>query len=376
MRVPTIDVSAFVGGEAGVEARARVVSEVREACERVGFFYVANHGVPPSTLREAMGSARAFFELPLSAKMAVADLRKGYIPVGGCDNAVRPTSLHEKFSCSRVDGVDRADPYYGGDDPNAELYFGEENRWPAEPEGFRAAWEAYYRAMERVVALLHRVFAEALDVPEGPEFFARRSRKHVSNLVALRYPPVAVADDGSSAAPALRVKPHTDPTDVTVLAFERGPRGLQVLPEGEDEWTDVPPPSVEDALLVNLGDVLRFWTNDRWQSTRHRVVGSGGDDGEARAGTGTGTGRGTGTGTGTSAASFVDDRMSLVFFHAPDYDARVDCDDVGGAVVGPDRPRRYPPFICGERSHFAQLKRNEAGLPDRQTLGENGERGE
>ena len=36
MRVPTIDVSAFVGGEAGVEARARVVSEVREACERAG----------------------------------------------------------------------------------------------------------------------------------------------------------------------------------------------------------------------------------------------------------------------------------------------------------------------------------------------------
>ena len=299
MRVPTIDVSAFVGGEAGVEARARVVSEVREACERVGFFYVANHGVPDSTLREAMGSARAFFELPLSAKMAVADLRKGYIPVGGCDNAVRPTSLHEKFSCSRVDGVDRADPYYGGDDPNAELYFGEENRWPAEPEGFRAAWEAYYRAMERVVALLHRVFAEALDVPEGPEFFARRSRKHVSNLVALRYPPVAVADDGSSAAPALRVKPHTDPTDVTVLAFERGRAGCSTRGRGRVDGR-----APRGRALSSTGDVRVGPTiggNPRGWGRR-----GGGDDGEARWGRGRGRGRGR-TGTGTSAASFVDD---------------------------------------------------------------------
>jgi hypothetical protein len=37
----------------------------------------------------------------------------------------------------------------------------------------------------------------------------------------------------------LRVKPHTDPTDITILAFEHGPGGLQVLPDGCSNWVDV-----------------------------------------------------------------------------------------------------------------------------------------
>ena len=101
-----------------------------------------------------------------------------------------------------------------------------------------------------------------------------------------------------------------------MLLFEDGPRGLQVLPEGSNganAWID---PAPEDAaaretpkhatlstseakLLVNLGDATQFWTNDRWRSTRHRVIVRDAEDARR-------------------------DRMSLVFFHAPDYDARVD----------------------------------------------------
>ena len=371
MRVPTIDVSAFVGGEAGVEARARVVSEVREACERVGFFYVANHGVPPSTLREAMGSARAFFELPLSAKMAVADLRKGYIPVGGCDNAVRPSSMHEKFSCGPVD-VDENDAYYVGADARAALYFGEPNRWPSAPSGFRDAYESYYRAVAGFVDTTHRAFAEALGAPET--FFAKSSKKHVSNLVALRYPPVA--DPSDAGFPLERVRPHTDPTDVTVLLFEDGPRGLQVLPDGANganAWIDPAPENAAGAetkapfsrnetktktktkLLVNLGDATQFWTNDLWRSTRHRVVVRDAEDARR-------------------------DRLSLVFFHAPDYDARVDARALAEAqkgepeekkVVSVSRPARYPPFEASDRTHFSQLARNARGARDRQVIDAN-----
>lgn len=123
--VPCVDLS---------RPAAEVTRQVRAACEEVGFFMIVNHGVPDHLTRAAMRATRDFFDLPLEAKMKVASLKKGYIPVNGCDNAVRPTSLHEKFSCSRVDGVDLAsDPsYYDPNGPNAELaglYFGEENRW-------------------------------------------------------------------------------------------------------------------------------------------------------------------------------------------------------------------------------------------------------
>jgi isopenicillin N synthase-like dioxygenase len=84
---------------------------------------------------------------------------------------------------------------------------------------------------------------------------------------------------------------NADPTDITILAFEEGPNGLQVLPDGCAEWVDVA--HVPGALLVNLGDIMRFWTNDTWRSTRHRVVlqRRGGDDDDGG------------------------DRLSLVFFH-------------------------------------------------------------
>jgi isopenicillin N synthase-like dioxygenase len=121
--VPTIDLS----GEP-----AEVAKRIKCACETVGFFTVVNHGVPSDVLSRAMLTTRGFFEQPLHTKMQVASQKKGYIPINGCDNAVRPTALHEKFSCSRVDGVDKTQAYYDPAGPNAEqaaLYFGEDNRW-------------------------------------------------------------------------------------------------------------------------------------------------------------------------------------------------------------------------------------------------------
>ena len=356
--VPTIDFGAFEGPDP--EAHARVVREVADACERVGFFFASNHGIEERVLSDALRHARAFFEQPLEAKMRVADLRKRYIPVGGCDNAVRPSSMHEKFSCGPVD-VDENDAYYAGADARAALYFGEPNRWPSAPSGFRDAYESYYRAVAGFVDTTHRAFAEALGAPEA--FFAKSSKKHVSNLVALRYPPVA--DPSDAGFPLERVRPHTDPTDVTVLLFEDGPRGLQVLPDwanGANAWID---PAPEDAgsktktkLLVNLGDATQFWTNDLWRSTRHRVVVRDAEDARR-------------------------DRLSLVFFHAPDYDARVDARALAEAqkekgelgeekkVVSASRPARYPPFEASDRTHFAQLARDARGARDRQVIDAN-----
>jgi isopenicillin N synthase-like dioxygenase len=176
--VPTIDFAAFEGPDP--ESHALVVSRIADACSNVGFFYVANHGIEESVLLDALRHARGFFDQPLAVKMRVASLKKGYIPVGGCDNAVRPTNLHEKFSCGPVD-VDASDAYYvGATDPRAATYFGEENRWPDHDGGsFRVAYERYYRECAAFVDKVLRAFAEALTAPR--HFFAESSKKHVSN---------------------------------------------------------------------------------------------------------------------------------------------------------------------------------------------------
>ena len=261
--VPTIDFGGFEGPDS--VAHARVVSQLATACQDVGFFLVVNHGIDETVLSDALSVSRCFFHLPLRQKMRVANTKKGYIPVGGCENAVRPSSLHEKFSCGPVD-FDKTDEYYAGTDgdPRAELFFGEPNLWPSEPTSFERKYAKYYRECTEFTARLHRGFAEALGVPT--DYFESKSTKHVSNLVALRYPPVADAErtqkEKTRTSPEdtqtrLLVKPHTDPTDLTVLLFEHGPCGLQVLPDGAGEtWVDVP--AVKNSLLGTASRVSQI----------------------------------------------------------------------------------------------------------------------
>ena len=345
---------------AALRSRDAAALEALEASlGSVGFVHLVDHGIDEETLG-ALAAARAFFELDDGAKMKAAHARKGFIPVNGCVNAVRPPHLHEKFSCGRLAGSFKdGDPYYCGQSDEAKLYFGDDNRWPEDGDapGFRTAYEAAYRAFEGLCSDLHSVIAASLGLE--PDFFSTALSKHVTNLCALHYPgrrgdlSHASDDHASATAPAAppsevaaaaaaadadeRVHPHTDPTSLTVLYHENGDAsGLQVLIDdaaGGAEWTDVG--WRPGALIVNVGDILHFWTNGRLKSARHRVLGRGWCS-----------------------------RLSLIYFCMPGYDTPIEAPEAlcGGA------PARYPRFLCGQRSHFAQGLRDRQGLPDRQLL--------
>ena len=66
---------------------------------------------------------------------------------------------------------------------------------------------------------------------------------------------------------------HTDYDGFTILCKanpgEEGAPGMEIqLVSGE--WVAVCPPA--DTLLVNIGDLMARWTNDRWRATMHRVA--------------------------------------------------------------------------------------------------------
>ena len=66
--VPVIDLApAWSGGEAG---RRAVADAIAEACGRVGFFYVTNHGLSDADIAAVF--ATDFHNLPLDAKMEVS----------------------------------------------------------------------------------------------------------------------------------------------------------------------------------------------------------------------------------------------------------------------------------------------------------------
>ena len=340
MPLPTVSLAALRDRDASA------LAALRASLSGVGFLHLVDHEA--EEVLAALAAARAFFTLPDEAKARATHARKGFIPVNGCVNAVRPPHLHEKFSCGRLaESLVDGDPYYAGPSEEARLYFGDPNKWPDEKDapGFRASYETAYRAFERLCVELHSAIAAALGLAD--DFFTPALSRHVTNLCALHYPGrpdgLHQAEAGQSAATragellddALRVKPHTDPTSLTVLAHEAGDAsGLQVL-DDEAGWIDVG--AQPDALTVNVGDILHFWTNGEFKSARHRVVGD-------------------------SWRS----RLSLVFFCMPGYDALIEAPD----TLLNGQPPRYPSFACGQRSHFAQSLRDAQGLPDRQLLSE------
>jgi len=113
-----------------------------------------------------------------------------------------------------------------------------------------------------------------------------------------------------------RMGAHTDYGIVTALFGDRV-EGLEIVgPDGD--WHGVVPE--EGAFLVNLGDLLARWTNDRWRSTVHRVVPPPRGAGPSR-------------------------RRSAAFFHDGNYDALVECLPT---CLEPGEVPKYPPVVAGE----------------------------
>src|SRR5262245_36930180 len=79
--IQVIDYGPYFAGVPG--ALDRVAAEVKHACENVGFFYAANHGVPEVTIDRAFAASRRFHALPAEQKRAIKlnENNIGYLPI-------------------------------------------------------------------------------------------------------------------------------------------------------------------------------------------------------------------------------------------------------------------------------------------------------
>lgn len=324
--VPLIDLSAAARDGDGRRAVAR---RIAEACERIGFFAIAGHGVPAAVVEGAWNAARAFFSLPDEEKRRVIMPRPGYpygySPVAGESLSYslgdyRPPDLKETFSLGPADIT--APPAI----PDAVEFAWAANLWPARPAEFRDALLAYYRAMSALAARLMRLFALGLDLPE--DFFDPAITEAISALRILNYP-----DQAADPEPGqLRAGAHSDYGSLTILLQEQAPGGLEV--QGADgAWHAVP--AIPGSFVINLGDLMARWTNDRWRSTLHRVVNPPRDA--------TGSAR----------------RQSMAFFHQPNWDAEIAC--IPTCLRPGERPK-YAPVFSGP--HLASKFRSTVTLPE------------
>src|ERR1700733_9885889 len=186
--ISVIDIGPFIHGDAA--AREQVARAVDAACADIGFLVISGHDVPEALVERVRSLAKQYFDLPLEEKLRLkmpADRYRGYSPLGGealassLDNP-SPPDLKELFSIGPVGRPD--DDYHRfSQPPNCFA----ENMWPERPAGFREAWEAYYREMERVAGVLMRIFALGLGLPET--YFDDKVDRHITLFNATHYPP-------------------------------------------------------------------------------------------------------------------------------------------------------------------------------------------
>ena len=320
--VPILDIAPFA--MANAVGKRVVARQMDAACRDIGFLMISGHGIPPSLFDEAFAVSRAFFDLPLSEKMRYEpphkEANRGYTAVASRTLAytldeTSPPDLRERFAIGPLSDHGAA---YRGQPGVAGMY--QPNVWPDRPERFQKIFSRLYRELEELVARLMGIAAIALDLPEN--YFDERIDRHFSACGTFHYPiPVSEPLPGQLGAGA-----HTDFGTLTILVIRTGERGLQIKSEG-DEWADVVPGPGQ--LVVNIGDMMARWTNDRWRSTLHRVVNPPLTDND-----------------GTS-------RQSIAFFGNPNYDAEVRCLE---ACTGRDNPPKYDPILAGHHMYDKSLK--------------------
>lgn len=272
VQLPAFDLEVFADAQsAATHEGASVAAAIDAALRETGFLVVTGHGIDRDVRDRYFVAMEEFFSLPLEAKNAItignSSCHRGYVglaaesldgALGTADDAIGQAAAGDLKETLDT-GIDHAP-----DHPEVVAgtpLFGS-NQWPDLP-GFRDAVEAYRDAAIEASERTHRGLAVALGL--DPEFFLSQPGDFMYHLRLLHYPPQ------ESVAPEpgqLGCGAHTDYGTITLLADD-GNGGLQVR-QRSGEWVDVSIP--EGALVMNLGDLMAIWTNDRWVSNPHRVV--------------------------------------------------------------------------------------------------------
>ncbi len=259
--IPVIDFSAAFDEDENAPALQKLVADVREAMETVGFLQVAGHRFPKDDLEELWSVVKEMFDLPLEKKSEVK-MSPDY-PYGYENSEVLNASFEENDGevypdCKETFSISMNTS--GGKYPTKFLkdaYFKDGN--------FKSACENYYQSCSNLAQKILEVFALALDLPR--HWFSDKTQNHQSALRMLNYPHQDRYLEGRMRAGA-----HSD-WGILALLKQDGTGGLQVRresPDGSFFWVDVVPHP--DAFVLNIGDLFQRWTNDKWKSTVHRVL--------------------------------------------------------------------------------------------------------
>jgi isopenicillin N synthase-like dioxygenase len=304
--IPIIDISPLRNGNE--KDKCDIGRQIDEANSNIGFFMIKNTGIDFNFIRQTIDQSEKFFLSDMENKMKcrVDDPPEfkawGYFPRNR-EVLERGKDLNKKQKNSYLNDINESFNMQN-DNPMAGL---PKRIYPDFPPEFKEVFPRYWNECENLSNLLMTGFAYGLNMPEA--FFKDKFNYCASALRVLHYPEGVKLKSGQ-----FRASEHTDYGSLTILYSTAS--GLQVK-DRDGNWIDVDVPW--EHFVINIGDLMAFWTNDRWVSTPHRVI--------------------------TRDSENPVKRFSLAFFHNPNRDVLVDCIE---SCRSKNNPAKYKRVVSGD----------------------------
>ncbi|KAF2111427.1 hypothetical protein BDV96DRAFT_582129 [Lophiotrema nucula] len=285
--IPVLDIS---------NATAERARKVLDAASTHGFLFIKNDGVtiPPKDINDMFDLSRQFFQSPQEAKQEFAigsekagGKNRGWVKMQG--EALDPDGQKQgdpKEAFNIAEPIPHLQPLPTLLSSQKQLI-----------QRFQLSCHTLCTNILTLLGTSHPSIltspkkkltqqGTALSIPSsagGSEWFTTRhdqSRGPSGTIFRLLYYPATKQE--REGGESIRAGAHSDYGSVTLLFRLPGQPGLEILKE-DGSWAAVPvnpnPEELSDApILVNIGDLLSFWTSGMLKSTVHRVTFSGGEE--------------------------------------------------------------------------------------------------
>ncbi|KAA8516047.1 hypothetical protein F0562_019226 [Nyssa sinensis] len=292
IQLPVLDISQPVHPSS--------LSSLAEACKEWGFFHITGHGISKNLLNKIRSFSKHLFSLPSETKLKLG-------PFSSIKTYTPHFIASPFFESLRVSGPD----FISSAQCSADVLF-EQHDYE-----FCETIQEYGKKMtelsERIVKVVLMILGDSFEKKYyDSEFKSCHGYLRINNYS----PPDSLEEEVDGLGK------HTDMSCVTIL-YQDEIGGLQVRSK-EGKWMDI---GTCEGILVNIGDMLQAWSNEKLRSSEHRVV-----------------------------LKQLTNRFSLAFFWCFEDEKVILAPD---EVVGEGYARIYKPFVCLDYLKFRES--NEKG---------------
>ena len=251
--IPSVNLSDFISDD--LSLKQDFVNKLGKAYQEIGFVALKGHFLKDSDIKNIYKYIKKFFDLPKNIKCKYE--LKGFAGQRGY------TSFGKEHAKGKKHGDLKEFWHFGQylDESEYSQFGYPKNLTVNEVPEFNKIGKKVYKSLEKTSIYVLRAISLFLGLKE--DHFDKFVEKGNSILRPIHYPPIKTKPSGAERAAA-----HGDINLITLLMGAHG-KGLQVL-TNEGKWIDAI--AEKDEIIINVGDMLSRYTNNKLKSTIHKVI--------------------------------------------------------------------------------------------------------